>query len=123
MTFKHHYNSKPDKGEVNNVPSLTIPDQTMSLREILRRYAAGYPVEGQKEPQYLGEEDDMPDIKKMDLSEIEDYANEYKKHIEIFDNVKKTAAEKKAAKLREKEIDLEIKRRQKELDDKSTNTP
>lgn len=123
MTFKNHYNSKPDKGEVNNLPSLTVPDQTMSLREIVRRYAAGYPVEGQKEPQYFGEDDDMPDIKKMDLSEIEDYANEYKKHIETFENVKKTAAEKKAAKQREKEIDLEIKRRQKELDDKSTNIP
>lgn len=54
------------RGEVNNKPSMTIPDQTMSIREILSRYAQGLPV-GVKTPIYDGEENDLPDPMTLDL--------------------------------------------------------
>lgn len=64
--------------EVNTKPSLTIPDQSMTIREILERYARGLPLGGQKVPIYNGEDDDMPDLERLDISE---------KH-ELFESVK-----------------------------------
>lgn len=51
------------------MPSKTIPDQVMSLKEILQRFASGLPVDGGKVPMYYGEEFEMPNIDKMDLAE------------------------------------------------------
>ncbi|WNK13820.1 MAG: hypothetical protein [Microvirus sp.] len=61
-------------GQLNNLPSLTIPDQTMSVREIMQRFANGQPINGNgSTPQYYGEDLEIPDIKHMDLSDAEDY--------------------------------------------------
>lgn len=54
--------------EYNEEPSMTVPDQSMSVREIMDRFARGLPVSGHKVPVYDGEED-LPDMKKLDLSE------------------------------------------------------
>jgi len=32
------------KGEINTLPSLTIPDQTLSIPELIKRYAQGLPL-------------------------------------------------------------------------------
>lgn len=64
--FRNHYNTKPDAGEVNVLPGKTIPEQSMSLREILKRFASGVPVGGQKVPLYEGEDLDAPDFSRMD---------------------------------------------------------
>lgn len=69
-------NAEPTKGEVNRQPSMTIPDQTMSLREILQRFAQGLPVTGAKVPVY-DEENDLPDIRTLDLAERDEYANQF----------------------------------------------
>lgn len=77
------YDHAKVKGEVFTKPSLTIPDQTMSLREILDRYSRGLPVDGMAgEPIYHGEEDEMPDFRRMDLAEIQ----EYRENIQQFVN-------------------------------------
>lgn len=77
------------KYEVNNQPSLTIPDQTMSIAELVRRYAQGLPIEGQKVPLYDGE-NEFPDLTKMDLADRQTYlesaAQEYQ---EIQDRINK----------------------------------
>lgn len=57
--------------EVNNLPSLTIPDQAMSVRTILDRYSRGLPVTGFN-PVYEGEDEYFPDLKTLDLSERQD---------------------------------------------------
>lgn len=59
----------PTKGEVNTAPSSTIPDQTMTMREILERYARGLPIEAGKVPIYEGDEDYIPDPRTLDLAE------------------------------------------------------
>jgi hypothetical protein len=57
-------------GEVNNKPSMTIPDQTMSIREIMNRYARGLPIAGEKFPLYEGDDDEnLPDLSRMDKIE------------------------------------------------------
>lgn len=69
--IKTPYNAKqfPRYAEVNTLPSMTIPDQTMSLKVLLERFARGLKVTGEKFPIYHGEEA-FPDLAKMDLSEI-----------------------------------------------------
>jgi hypothetical protein len=56
---------------VFNQPSQTIPDQTMSIKEILERYAKGLPIGGGLEPIY--EEEDTLGInpKTLDLVDIQ----------------------------------------------------
>jgi hypothetical protein len=70
--------------EQNYEPSETIPDQTMSILEIMRRFASGLPLGGQRIPEYDGEDDLLDGVnpKTLDLSEIHqiriDFANELK---------------------------------------------
>lgn len=58
-------------------PSMTIPDQTMSIRTILERYARGLPIGGRTD-EYYDEEDTMPDYRTLDLTEIQELHNEVK---------------------------------------------
>lgn len=60
--FKNPYDFKNHKKkyEVNNMPSKTIPDQSMSIPELIKRYASGLPLGGQKVPMY--DTDDTHDI-------------------------------------------------------------
>jgi len=75
------FNAVPDPGEVNTLPSLTIPDQAMSIQEILRRYTSGLPIGGSRSP-IFDEDNDLPELSKMDLADrqtaIERYASELK---------------------------------------------
>lgn len=63
----------PKTYEINTKPSMTVPDQSMSVREIMTRYAKGLPLEGQKVAIWEGEESDMPDISRMDLADRQEY--------------------------------------------------
>ena len=65
----------PDYYEVNNDPSLTVPDQTMSIKEIMVRYARGIPFDNTKIPIYDGEDDILEGIdwRTLDLSEREEF--------------------------------------------------
>ncbi|MFY7787217.1 MAG: hypothetical protein ACOVQA_05025 [Thermoflexibacteraceae bacterium] len=64
-------------GETNTQPSQTVPDQSMSVSEIMRRYAQGLPMAGYKVPTYSDDEnqdlnDVFPNIKKLDLAELQE---------------------------------------------------
>jgi hypothetical protein len=58
------------KGEINNSPSLTVPDQTLTIRELLQRHTRGLPMPSHKlgEPMY-NEDFELPDMKTLDLVE------------------------------------------------------
>lgn len=78
MRFKSHYNRekfKPDY-EINLQPSKTIPDQSMSIKEMISRYTRGLPVYGTFVPEYDGGVDPLEgvDIKSLDLSEVHEIA-------------------------------------------------
>ena len=62
-------------------PSQTVPDQTMSIKEILERYAKGLPIGGGLEPIY--EEDDTNGInpRTLDLVDIQEIKEFNKKNI------------------------------------------
>lgn len=79
--FKTNYNAEkfaPDH-EKSTKPSMTVPDQTLSLREVLRRYSQGLPINGVKVPLYDENPEDanLPDISKLDLAEREELALQY----------------------------------------------
>lgn len=70
--FKHHYNSIPSKGEFNRQPSMTVPNQSMSVAEMIDRHNAGLPIQGSANPMYYGEID-FPDFSKMDLIDLQEF--------------------------------------------------
>jgi hypothetical protein len=78
FAFKTPYNSGlfPLDHEINDLPSLTIPDQAISVPEMLLRNSRGLPLGGQKVPLYesddnsiIDEYNDGIDPRKLDLSE------------------------------------------------------
>jgi len=78
MKFKTLINAHeyPKKYEQNNKPSMTVPDQALSVREILLRFARGIPVD-QHIPIYEDVEspdDFLPDPRTLDLAERQQYA-------------------------------------------------
>lgn len=76
-----NYEYQDQKGEVNTLPSMTIPDQTMSIRTIVDRYAKGLPVSAFT-PIYEGEDFYMPDPKTLDLVDRADLLENVKQEVE-----------------------------------------
>jgi hypothetical protein len=76
-----NYEYKDQKGEVNTLPSMTIPDQTMSIRTIVDRYAKGLPVTAFT-PIYEGEDFYMPDPKTLDLVDRAELLESAKQEVE-----------------------------------------
>ena len=60
------------QNQVFTQKSQTVPDQSLTMRQLLDRYAKGLPLEA-KEPVYYGEDTEIPNFKKMDLTEIDEY--------------------------------------------------
>ncbi|WNK13240.1 MAG: hypothetical protein [Microvirus sp.] len=83
--FKNNTNgNKWERQHEKNIqPSMTIPDQTMSISEIMRRFASGLPLGGMRVPEYDGEDDLLEGInpKTLDLSEIHDLKQEFAQEI------------------------------------------
>lgn len=78
FTFQTIYLRHPDEGEVNLEPSETVPDQALTVQEIMDKYARGLQFDlRSKVPIYEGD-DDIPDFKNMDLSEIQTFAEDYR---------------------------------------------
>lgn len=73
--------------EVNDLPSLTIPDQTMTIPEILERYARGLPIGGVNEG-YYDEEDDLPDPRTLDLEERAQLVEQFERELSEVKNRK-----------------------------------
>lgn len=79
------------RGEHNNAPSLTIPDNSLTIREILDRYSKGLPTGGTLDPIYDDSDDidfDTPDVRNFDLSDLDEnklriqQLKEYSKQLE-----------------------------------------
>lgn len=66
----------PRNYEINEFPSETIPDQTLSIRTILERYARGFPIGGSKEALWQEDDEfnDLPDPRRLDLAERQELA-------------------------------------------------
>jgi len=82
------YDHTAQKYEENVQPSQTVPDQTMSIREIIDRFANGGVIE-QFTP-YYGEEEDfneiLPETYKMDLAERQSLIEQYREEMDFMRN-------------------------------------
>lgn len=56
----------PKTGEQNNMPSETVPNQSMTVLQMIQRHRQGLPIDESKGALYQGDEL-MPDISNMDL--------------------------------------------------------
>jgi len=97
MKVKNIYSSElfEKQYEQNNEPSLTIPDQTLSIKQILQRYASGQSLEG-KTPYYDESESEeyYPDPRYMDLAEREELSQNYREEIQHIKTKAKKQQEK-----------------------------
>lgn len=89
--------------ERNRYASKTIPDQTMSIQEIMDRHARGLPISGAKVPIYDAD-DPMPDMARMDLVDIQEMREIAQNNVnEIQQRLLQQNQPKKKAKLDENE--------------------
>lgn len=89
------------QGEFNSGVSQTVPDQALSVRQILERYARGLPLGGQRVPTF-DEDDDLPDFRTLDLSEREEYKARYGEELEQLKNKFKSYGKKSMEGISEK---------------------
>lgn len=84
-----NYDHEKQQYETNKQKHLTIPDQTMSIKDILFRYARGLDVEGFK-PVYDDDDitldDYIPDIRNMDLAERQEFKEYALNELELMKN-------------------------------------
>jgi hypothetical protein len=88
------------QGQINEQPDMTIPDQSMTLRELLVRYAKGLPLEGSKIPIWEGEEGYEQDPERLDLAEREELAEKAREELKAINQRIKDVIETKKAKKR-----------------------
>lgn len=107
-----------EHGEINNLPSMTIPDEALTVTEILERHTRGIPFQAGRVPIYDGDEP-KPDLKKMDISEIHDMI---KANNEVIQDIKEKHNEKRSKKAAAEKKELEELRQQK-LNDITNSLP
>lgn len=85
----------------------TVPDQSMSVREMIRRHQKGLPVLGAKVPLYMTEDEmalGLPDLTKLDRADQEMILQGYTVKLTEM----KLEMEKKTALLRQQKLDEHI---------------
>jgi hypothetical protein len=99
MKVKNHTNreSFPKNYKLFTMPSETIPDQTLTMRELLDRHSRGLPI-NVKTPIWDEEsdiDDIMPDPRTLDISERQEFANSAKAELEGIKEKLNTIAKNK----------------------------
>lgn len=111
--FKTQYNAEDKAFQTNrhinvkNKISMTIPDQSMTVSELVERNKRGLPLGGAKVP--IWEEDPennyLPDVKRLDLAEIQDMKDQAQSIIdekrEQLDKIEKKKQTNKVKQLEE----------------------
>lgn len=64
----------------NKLPSMTVPDLSMSVKEIVERSQMGLPPEGERIP-IFDENDPIPNIERLDLAERQQFIKYYQDEI------------------------------------------
>jgi hypothetical protein len=99
------FNRPETDGERNNKPSETVPDQTMTVQEILKRHSRGLPMDGQRVSLFeedIDPDDDtvLPDPKHMDLADRQLLKESITDHLDtIAENKKNRSKRTQAAQL------------------------
>jgi len=109
--------------EKNDGISLTVPNEALSIREIMSRYAAGLPITGMKVPMYHGDTTeglDLDNWKKMDLSERDAYIKRVRESRAAMESTLKKEAQDKIDARKNAEFQAAI---ENELKKRAVNAP
>lgn len=69
-----------------DLPSLTLPDDVMSMTEIFNRFAGGRPINAAyREPVFHGDDILIPDLRKLDLVEISEMLENVRSNRELLE--------------------------------------
>lgn len=102
------------KGKKFTEPSKTIPDQTMSIRQILSRYASGQPVTMHNQGEPLWDEEAKGiNPKTLDLSELHDWTSDLK---EQYEKMRDEQKQREMQRQKELEFDEMLKQRMEEME-------
>lgn len=116
------YDYTKQAGEANYQPSRTIPDQAMSINEILDRYRRGLSFTNGKIPIYDSEQGDTllvpPDWDKMDLSEQHDYKIDMARKLAEFRKRQRQELDKKVQEDRKQQFFKEFEAMKQEQESK-----
>lgn len=100
------------KGQSEFGPVLVLPNQALSLREILQRFTRGEPIAIGKETTYHESDDDLEKVSHLDLVDREEFVNRLKltqkdyekqeklKELAQREAIRKKLEEEEAAKLK-----------------------
>lgn len=106
MKFKSIASPAPSAGLVVVGKKIVVPNQAMSLQEILERFTRNEQLPIGKDAQYHESEDDLEKVVHMDLVDREEYMEKQKNIQKMFKaqeaKKKKAADEKIAAEYRQK---------------------
>lgn len=77
ISIRNQYNTKPTKGTLFYEVSQTIPDQGLTIKQILNRYAKGLPLGGvDPNSAIYDDEAEGIDPRKLDLVDIQEISEE-----------------------------------------------
>lgn len=106
LSIDHHVkHEKP-----TDKPSMTIPDQALTVAQLVERNKRGLPLGGARQPQFQEnpEKDFMPDIQKLDLAEIQELKDQAAATIaQSREKLEVIEQQKKGRKLKQLELQIE----------------
>lgn len=81
-----NYHTFPHVHELNTYPSLTVPDMSLSVTEILDRHSRGLGIEGMRVDIYEYDEEgneimQLPDLNQLDFAERVELLDEVRKQV------------------------------------------
>lgn len=70
--------------EKNGLPSKTIPNDALSISDLIKRQERGLPLDANKRAVYAGMDIELPNLKRMDLTEIASFKKEVEEKYQLY---------------------------------------
>lgn len=101
----------PAPGEIFEEPSNTIPEQSLSIKQLLHRYSRGLPLDAPiQNAVYDGEEMEFPDLARLDLAERQELLESARAETKRIETILRDNAQARQKKHAEKARELERKK-------------
>lgn len=103
LSTKNGYVPKEVKHSLRLEKSRTIPDQSMTIEEIVKRFVRGIPIDiVQKDPVYIDQDEhDLEGLNRMSFSEKAEFAEQMKERAQGIATEQKARKERAQAKAKE----------------------
>lgn len=103
MRYKQVAFPKPSKGLKITGKRLVVPNQAMSLQEILERFTRNEPLPIGKDVSYHESDDDLMRVSRMDLVDRQEYVQKLEETKKAYDRQEKAKEKKRREKLEAEE--------------------